>query len=54
MAMRPGVFLTVKRARRIIDVPRFRIAAVEMAGGVELVPIERDAAKIPRAKTIKV
>ena len=54
MAMRPGVYLTVKRARRIIDVPRFRVAAVEIAGGVELVPIERDAAKIPRAKTIKV
>ena len=53
-AMRPGVVLTVKRARRIVDVPRFRVAAVEMAGGVELVPIERDASTIRRPRTLKV
>jgi uncharacterized protein (DUF342 family) len=53
-AMRPGVVLTVKRARRIVDVPRFRVAAVEMAGGVELVPIERDASAIRRPRTLKV
>jgi hypothetical protein len=54
LAMRPGVFLTVGRARRLIDVPRFRVAAVEIAGAVELVPIERDAARIPRSKALKV
>lgn len=53
-AMRPGVMLTVKRARRIVDVPRFRVAAVEVAGGVELVPIERDAATIRKPRTLKV
>lgn len=54
LAMRPGVLLTVKRARKLIDVPRFRVAAVEIAGGIEMVPIEKDAARIPKPKALKV
>jgi uncharacterized protein (DUF342 family) len=53
LAMRPGVVVTVRRARRSVDVPRFRIAAVEVAGAIELVPLERDAARIPRTHVMK-
>lgn len=53
LAMRPGVLLTVRRARRTVDVPRFRVAAVEIAGGIELQPLERDAARIPRSHAMK-
>jgi hypothetical protein len=53
LAMRPGVFLTVGRGRRLIDVPRFRVAAIEVAGAVEMVPIERSEARIPRAKALR-
>jgi uncharacterized protein (DUF342 family) len=53
LAMRPGVLLTVRRARRTVDVPRFRVAAVEIAGGLELQPLERDAARIPRAHVVR-
>jgi uncharacterized protein (DUF342 family) len=53
LAMRPGAVLTVRRARRTVDVPRFRVAAVEIAGAIELQPLERDAARIPRASVMK-
>ena len=53
LAIRPGVLVTVRRARRTIDVPRFRIAVTEVAGGIELVPLERDAARIPRSHAMK-
>ena len=53
LAMRPGVLLTVGRARRSVDVPRFRVAAVEVAGAIELMPLERDAARIPRSHAMK-
>jgi uncharacterized protein (DUF342 family) len=53
LAMRPGVMLTVRRARRAVDVPRFRVAAVEIAGAIELQPLERDAARIPRAHVVR-
>ena len=53
LAIRPGVMLTVRRARRTVDVPRFRVAATEVAGAVELLPLERDAARIPRSHAIK-
>ncbi|MCU1487292.1 MAG: hypothetical protein JWN67_4038 [Actinomycetia bacterium] len=53
LAMRPGVMLTVRRARRTVDVPRFRVMAVEIAGAIELQPLERDAARIPRSHAIK-
>jgi hypothetical protein len=53
LAMRPGAVLAVRRARRTVDVPRFRVAAVEIAGAIELQPLERDAARIPRASVMK-
>jgi uncharacterized protein (DUF342 family) len=53
LAMRPGVMLTVRRARRTVDVPRFRVMAVEIAGAIELQPLERDAARIPRSHAMK-
>lgn len=53
LAMRPGVLLTVRKARRTVDVPRFRVAATEVAGAIELVPLERDAARIPRATAMR-
>ena len=43
----------MRRARRTVDVPRFRVAAVEIAGAIELQPLERDAARIPRAHVVK-
>lgn len=53
LAMRPGAVLAVRRSRRTVDVPRFRVAAVEIAGAVELQPLERDAARIPRSHVMK-
>ncbi|MCU1375543.1 MAG: hypothetical protein JWO68_2829 [Actinomycetia bacterium] len=53
LAIRPGVMLTVRRARRTVDVPRFRVMATEVAGAVELLPLERDAARIPRSHAMK-
>jgi uncharacterized protein len=53
LAFRPGVVVTVRRARRSIDVPRFRVAATEVAGAIELVPLERDGAKIPRPAALR-
>jgi hypothetical protein len=53
LAVRPGAVLTVRRARRTVDVPRFRVAAVDVAGTVELKPLERDAARIPRNHVMK-
>ena len=53
LAIRPGVLVTVRRARRTIDVPRFRVAVIEVAGGIEVVPLERDAARIPRSHAMK-
>jgi uncharacterized protein (DUF342 family) len=53
LAMRPGVVLTVRRARHTVTVPRFRVVAVDVAGAVELMPLERDAARIPRSHVRK-
>jgi uncharacterized protein len=53
LAMRPGAVLAVRRARRTVDVPRFRVAAIDIAGAVELQPLERDAARIPRSHVMK-
>lgn len=50
MAMRPGVSLQVRRAKRTVDIPRFRIAAVEVGGAIEMVPLEREAARMPRPR----
>jgi uncharacterized protein (DUF342 family) len=51
MAMRPGVSLQVRRARRTVDIPRFRVAAVEVGGAIELVGLEKEMARMPRARS---
>jgi uncharacterized protein (DUF342 family) len=50
LALRPGVTLVVGRGRRVVDVPRFRVVAIDVAGGVELIPLERDAATSVRTR----
>ncbi|MBW8827207.1 MAG: DUF342 domain-containing protein [Acidobacteria bacterium] len=48
LAMRPGVTMKVRRGRKRLTTAQFRLAAVEIAGAVEFVPIEQDKRPTPQ------